>query len=161
MSGDDSRPSLRAPAQETVFRPFPLASPSGPLYIERMFLLRLCINQSVHYLRLYRSLYSNMVYRDSELSISPITGELGCVSGDKTCGVKSFPFVGLLLIIVRIVISGKITVGSSRFRGRRTDFCHIPNHRVLSGFLGGFFPGNIVEASSAAETVLTSLSTSG
>jgi len=60
MSGDDSRPSLRsAPAQETVFPPFPLASPSGPLYIERMFRLRLCINQSVHYLRLYRSLYSN------------------------------------------------------------------------------------------------------
>jgi len=59
MSGDDSRPSLRAPAQETVFRPFPLASPSGPLYIERMFLLRLCINQSIRYLRLYRSLYSN------------------------------------------------------------------------------------------------------
>jgi len=59
MSGDDSRPSRRAPAQETVFRPFPLASPSGPLYIERMFLLRLCINQSIRYLRLYRSLYSN------------------------------------------------------------------------------------------------------
>jgi len=59
MSGDDSRPSLRAPAQEAVFRPFPLASPSGPLYIERMFLLRLCINQSIRYLRLYRSLYSN------------------------------------------------------------------------------------------------------
>jgi len=53
MSGDDSRPSLRAPARETIFRPFPLASPSGPLYIERMFLLRLCINQSVQYLRLY------------------------------------------------------------------------------------------------------------
>jgi len=63
MSGDDSRPSLRAPAQETVFRPFPLASPSGPLYIERMFLLRLCINQSIHYLRLYRSLYSNSLMR--------------------------------------------------------------------------------------------------
>jgi len=61
MSGDDSRPSLRAPAQETVFRPFPLASPSGPLYLERMFLLRLCINQSIHHLRLYRSLYSNKV----------------------------------------------------------------------------------------------------
>ena len=60
MSGDDSRPSLRAPAQETVFRPFPLASPSGPLYIERMFLLRLCINQSIPYLRLYRSIYSNI-----------------------------------------------------------------------------------------------------
>jgi len=45
MSGDDSRPSLRAPAQETVFRPFPLACPSGTLYRERMFLLRLCINQ--------------------------------------------------------------------------------------------------------------------
>jgi len=59
MSGDDSGPSLRAPAQETVFRPFPMASPSGPLYIERMFLLLLCINQSIHYLRLYRSLYSN------------------------------------------------------------------------------------------------------
>ena len=52
-SGDDSRPSLRAPARETVFRPLPLASPSGPLYIERMFLLRSCINQSVHYLHLY------------------------------------------------------------------------------------------------------------
>jgi len=59
MSGDDSSLSLRAPARETVFRPFPLASPSGVLYIERMFFLRRCINQSVHYLRLYRSLYSN------------------------------------------------------------------------------------------------------
>jgi len=62
MSGDDSRPSLRAPAQETVFRPSPLVSPSGPLYIERMFLLRLCINQSIHHLHLYRSLYSNTVH---------------------------------------------------------------------------------------------------
>jgi len=60
MSGDDSRPGLRAPARETVFRPFPLASPSGPLYIERMFLLQLCINQSIYCLHLYRSLYSNM-----------------------------------------------------------------------------------------------------
>ena len=59
MSGDDSSLSLRAPVRETVFRPFPLASPSGVLYIERMFLLRLCINQPIHYLRLYRSLYSN------------------------------------------------------------------------------------------------------
>jgi len=59
MSGDDSSLSLRAPARETVFRPFPLASPSGALYIERMFFLRRCINKSVHYLRLYRSLYSN------------------------------------------------------------------------------------------------------
>ena len=59
MSGDDSSLNLRAPAWETVFRPFPLASPSGALYIERMFFLRRCINQSVHYLRLYRSLYSN------------------------------------------------------------------------------------------------------
>ena len=61
MSGDDSSLSLRAPARETVFRPFPLASPSGALYIERMFFLRPCINQSVHYLRLYRSLYSNIL----------------------------------------------------------------------------------------------------
>jgi len=45
MSGDDSRPSLRAPAQETVFRPFPPARPSGPLYIERMFLDFVSINQ--------------------------------------------------------------------------------------------------------------------
>jgi len=60
MSGDDSSLSLRAPARETVFRPFPLASSSGALYIERMFFLRPCINQSVHYLRLYRSLYSNI-----------------------------------------------------------------------------------------------------
>jgi len=59
MSGDDSSLSLRAPVRETVFRPFPLASPSGALYIERMFLLRLCINQPIHYLRLDRSLYSN------------------------------------------------------------------------------------------------------
>jgi len=59
MSGDDSSLSLRAPARETVFRPFPLASSSGALYIERMFFRRRCINQSVHYLRLYRSLYSN------------------------------------------------------------------------------------------------------
>jgi len=60
MSGDDSSLSLRAPARETAFRPFPLASPSGALYIERMFFLRRCINKSVRYLRLYRSLYSNM-----------------------------------------------------------------------------------------------------
>jgi len=46
MSGDDSCPSLRAPAREAVFRPLPLASPSGPLYIERMFLFRVVlINQ--------------------------------------------------------------------------------------------------------------------
>jgi len=63
MSGDDSSLSLRAPARETVFRPFPLASPSSALYIERMFFLRPCINQSVHYLRLYRSLYSNTLAR--------------------------------------------------------------------------------------------------
>jgi len=35
-----------------------------------MFLLRLCINQPIHYLRLYRSLYSNTIkiwkLRDSE-----------------------------------------------------------------------------------------------
>jgi len=37
----------------------PLGESSGALYIERMFFLRWCINQSVHYLRLYRSLYSN------------------------------------------------------------------------------------------------------
>jgi len=43
MSGDDSSLSLRAPARETVFRPFPSASPSGALYIERMFFLRPCI----------------------------------------------------------------------------------------------------------------------
>jgi len=43
MSGDDSSLSLRAPARETVFRPFPLASPSGALYIERMFFLRRCM----------------------------------------------------------------------------------------------------------------------
>jgi len=43
----DSRPSL------------PLASPSCPRYIERMFLLRRCINQPIHYLHLCRSLYSN------------------------------------------------------------------------------------------------------
>jgi len=49
----------RAPAQGTVFRLYPLASPSGPLYIERVFLLRSCINQLVHDLHLYRSLYSN------------------------------------------------------------------------------------------------------
>jgi len=59
MSGDDSSLSLRAPARETVFRPFSLAIPSGALYIERMFFLRRCINQSVHTLRLYRPLYSN------------------------------------------------------------------------------------------------------
>ena len=59
MSGDDSSLSLRAPVRETVFRPFPLASPSGALYIERMFFLQRCINQPIHYLRLYRSLYSN------------------------------------------------------------------------------------------------------
>ena len=52
MSGDDSSPSLRAPVPETVFRPFPLASPSSALYLERMFLLRLCTNQPIHYLRL-------------------------------------------------------------------------------------------------------------
>jgi len=45
MSGDDSSLSRRAPARETVFRPFPLASPSGALYIKRMFFLRRCINQ--------------------------------------------------------------------------------------------------------------------
>ena len=59
MSGYDSSLSLRALVRETVFRPFPLASPSGTLYIERMFLLRLCINQPIHYLRLYRFIYSN------------------------------------------------------------------------------------------------------
>jgi len=59
MSADDSSLSLRAPAREAVFHPFTLASPSGALYIERMFFLRRCINQSVHYLHLYRSLYSN------------------------------------------------------------------------------------------------------
>jgi len=60
-SGDDSSLSHRAPARETVFRPFTLASPSGVLYIERMFFLRRCINQPIHYLRLYRSLYSNTI----------------------------------------------------------------------------------------------------
>ena len=65
MSGDDSRPSLRALAQETVFRSLPLASTSGPLYKERKFLLRLCINQSIRYLRLYRSHYSNISLRIS------------------------------------------------------------------------------------------------
>ena len=69
MSGDDSSPTLRAPVRETVFRPFPLVSPSDALYIERMFLLRLCINQPIHYLRLYRSIYSNTpLSSDSSLS---------------------------------------------------------------------------------------------
>jgi len=49
----------RAPARGTVFRLYPLASPSGPLYIERVFLLRSCINRLIHHLHLYRSLYSN------------------------------------------------------------------------------------------------------
>jgi len=49
----------RAPARGTVFRLYPLASPSGPLYIERVFLLLSCINQLIHHLHLYRSLYSN------------------------------------------------------------------------------------------------------
>ena len=49
----------RAPARGTVFCLYPLASPSGPLYIESVFLLRSCINQLIHYLHLYRSLYSN------------------------------------------------------------------------------------------------------
>ena len=62
MPGDDSCLSLRAPARETVFRPFPLASPSGPLYIERMFLLRSCINQSINSL---------------SLSLSPIFQQIG------------------------------------------------------------------------------------
>jgi len=60
MSGDYSSLSLQELARETVFHPFPLASPSGTLYIERIFFLRLCINKSIHYLRLYRSLYSNI-----------------------------------------------------------------------------------------------------
>jgi len=59
MSRDDSSLSLRAPVWETVFCPLPLARPSGALYIERIFLLRLCINQPIHYLHLYQSLYSN------------------------------------------------------------------------------------------------------
>jgi len=62
MSRDDSSLSLRAQVRETVFRPFPLASPSGALYIERMFFLRRCINQPIHYLRLYRSIYSNIFF---------------------------------------------------------------------------------------------------
>ena len=52
---------FRAPARGTVFCLYPLASPSGPLYIEREFLLRSCINQSIHHLHLYRSLYSDNV----------------------------------------------------------------------------------------------------
>ena len=58
MSGDDSCLSLRAPDRKTIFRPSPLASPRGPSNIERMFCLRLCINQSIRCLHLYRSLYS-------------------------------------------------------------------------------------------------------
>jgi len=38
-SGDDSCPGLYAPAWKTVLPPFPLVSPSGPLNIDRMFLL--------------------------------------------------------------------------------------------------------------------------
>jgi len=72
MSGDDSSPSIRALVRETVFRPFPLACPSGALYIERMFLLRLCINQPIHYLRLYRSLYSNKPANPSQYTLSLI-----------------------------------------------------------------------------------------
>jgi len=49
----------RAPALGTVFRLYPLASPSGPFYIARVFLLLSCINQLIHHLHLYRSLYSN------------------------------------------------------------------------------------------------------
>jgi len=99
MSGDDSSLSLRAPARERVFRPFPLASPSGALYIERMFLLRPCINQSVHYLRLYRSLYSNKIHctppplelvsqqHEASFSISAPIDSRNCgVSGWSSCG---------------------------------------------------------------------------
>jgi len=48
----------RAPAQCTVFRLYPGES-LGPLYIDRVFLLRSFINQPIHYLHLYPSLYSN------------------------------------------------------------------------------------------------------
>jgi len=39
-SGDDTRESIRVPARETVFRPFPVVSPSDPLYTEKMFVPR-------------------------------------------------------------------------------------------------------------------------
>jgi len=42
--------------QSSVFTP---GEPSSPLYIERVFLLRRLINQSIHNLHFSRSLYSN------------------------------------------------------------------------------------------------------
>ena len=81
---------FRAPARGTVFRLYPLASSSGPLYIERVFLLRNCINQLIHHLHLYRSLHSNSVWRvrrsqgwaSAQLGTAPCTsrgGVLFCV----------------------------------------------------------------------------------
>jgi len=65
-SGDEgpqpTRPEMtaarvpRAPVRGTVFRLYPLVSPSGPLYMERVFLLRSCISQLIYHLHLYRSL---------------------------------------------------------------------------------------------------------
>jgi len=60
----------RAPARGTVFRLYPLASPSGPFYRERVFLLLTCINQLIHHLHLCRSLYSNKGYTCNTLPLS-------------------------------------------------------------------------------------------
>jgi len=67
-SGDDSCLSLPRTGSVESLLSLPLASLSGPLYIEIVFLLRSCMNQSIRYLRLYRSLYSNKKTQRKPLS---------------------------------------------------------------------------------------------
>jgi len=84
----------RAPARGTVFRLYPRASPSGPLYIERVFLLLSCINQLIHHLHLYRSLYSNKyrtpscLLNNTDASLVPLRPSIApvgtpCLSSEK------------------------------------------------------------------------------
>jgi len=135
MSGDDSSLSHRAPAQETVFRPFPLASPSGALYIERMFFLRPCINQSVHYLRLYRSLYSNK--NGSNTQAGTADGQRPLPDPLHMSGGKSRKSSGRKIIDDRILgLLGRndSTAGSLRCCTNRTRAPAKINQRLASRF---------------------------
>jgi len=67
-SRDDSCLSLPRTGSVESLLSLPMASLSGPLYIEIVFLLRSCMNQSIRYLRLYRSLYSNKKTQRKPLS---------------------------------------------------------------------------------------------
>jgi len=71
-------PSPSAEASRASAGTLEVSSHSCPLHIEGMFLLRLCIYQSIHYHHHYRSLCSNMMWPPYELGLIAVSRLLLC-----------------------------------------------------------------------------------